>query len=89
LDQFQYFYLSVRFIFNSRRLPETKRHSSLFLHLSGSKFLAVMVARTPSIRVFLGRPSFSIYVSKNIHTKFLTGFFLLFFYFYFYFYWTL
>ena len=42
--------------FNScRRLPETKRHSSLFLHWSGSKFLIVMVACTPSIHVFLER----------------------------------
>ena len=42
--------------FNScRRLPETKRHSSLFLHWSGSKFLVVMAACTPSIHVFLGR----------------------------------
>jgi hypothetical protein len=36
--------------FNSRRrLPETKRHSSLFLYLSGPKFLVVMAACTPSI----------------------------------------
>ena len=44
-------YLSV--FFNScRRLPETKRHSSLFLHWSGSKFVVVMAACTPSIHVF-------------------------------------
>ena len=45
--------------FNScRRLPETKRQSSLFLHWSGSKFLVVMAACTPSIHVFLGSPLF-------------------------------
>ena len=51
-----YIYLSVRFFNSCRRLPETKRHSSLFLHWSGSKFLVVMAACTPSIHVFLGRP---------------------------------
>ena len=46
-------------VFNScRRVPETKRHSSLFLHSSGSKFLVVMAACTPSVHVFLGRPLF-------------------------------
>ena len=41
--------------FNScSRLPETKRHSSLLLYCSGSKFLVVMAACTPSIHVFLG-----------------------------------
>jgi len=41
-------------------LPETKHHSSLFLHWSGSKFLVIMAACTPSIHVFLGCPlSFS------------------------------
>jgi len=40
--------------FNScRRLPETKRHSSLFLYWSGSKFLVVVAACTPSIHVYL------------------------------------
>ena len=50
-------YLSVRFFNSCRRLPETKRHSSLFLHWSGSKFLDVVAACTP-IHVFLGRPLF-------------------------------
>ena len=50
-----FFYLPG--FFNScRSLPETKRHSSPFLHWSGSKFLVVMAACTPSIHVFLGRP---------------------------------
>ena len=39
-------------------LRETKLHSSLFLHWSGSKFPVVMAACTPSIHVFLGRPLF-------------------------------
>ena len=54
-------YLSIYLsgFFNScRRLPETKRHSSLFLHWAGSKFLVVMAACTFSIHVFLGRPLF-------------------------------
>ena len=51
-------YLSIRFYNSCRRLPETKRHSSLFLHWSVSKFLVVMSACTPSIHVFLGRPLF-------------------------------
>jgi hypothetical protein len=38
---------------NCRRHPETKRHSSLFLHWPGSKFPVVMVACAPSIHVFL------------------------------------
>ena len=37
------------FLNSCRRLPETKRHSSLFLHWSGSKFLVVMAACNPSI----------------------------------------
>ena len=49
-------YLSVRFFNSCRRLPETKRHSCLFLHWSGSKFLVVMAACIPSIHVFLGCP---------------------------------
>jgi len=52
------FFLSIRFYNSCRRLPEAKRLSSLFLHWSGSKFLAVMAACTPSIHVFLGRPLF-------------------------------
>ena len=61
-----YFYLSIR-VFNScRRLPETKRHSSLFLHWSGSKFLVVRAACTPSIHVFLGRPLFLL--SRDIQS---------------------
>jgi len=60
------FYLSIRFYNSCRRLPETKLHSSLFLHLSGSKFLVVMAACTPSIHVFLGRPLFLL--SSGIHS---------------------
>ena len=59
-------YLSIRFYNTWRRLPETKRHSSLFLHWSGSKFLVVMAACTPSIHVFLGRPLFLL--SSGIHS---------------------
>jgi len=29
---YTYFYLSIRFFNSCRRLPETKHHSSLFLH---------------------------------------------------------
>ena len=51
--------LYIRFFFNiCRRLPETKRHSSLFLRWFGSKFLVVMAASTPSIQIFLGHPLF-------------------------------
>ena len=53
-------HLSIRFVNSCRHLPETKRHSSLFLHWSGSKFLVVMAACTPSIHVFLGRPLFHL-----------------------------
>ena len=59
-------YLSIRFYNSCRRLPETKRHSSLFLHWSGSKFLVVMAACTPSIHVSLGRPLFLL--SSGIHS---------------------
>ena len=55
---FESIYLSVRIYKSCRRHPETKSHSSLFLHWSGSKFLVVMAACTPSIHVFLGRPLF-------------------------------
>ena len=48
-----YIYLSNRFYNSCRRVPETKRHSSLFLHWSCSKFLVVMASCTPSIHVFL------------------------------------
>jgi hypothetical protein len=51
-------YLSIRFYNSCRRLPGTKRHSSLFLHWFGSKFLVIMAACTPSIHIFLGRPLF-------------------------------
>jgi len=57
------------FFNNCRRLPETKRHSSLFLHWSGSKFLAVMAACTPSLHVFLGLPFFLL--SHNLEFRFL------------------
>ena len=50
--------LSGFFLNSRRRLPETRCHSSLFLHLSGSKFLIVLAACTLSIHVFLGRPLF-------------------------------
>ena len=54
-------------LFNScRRLPEPKRHSSLFLYCSGSRSLDVMAACTPSIHVFLGRPLFLL--SGGIHS---------------------
>ena len=54
-------------LFNScRHLPEPKRHSSLFLHCSGSRSLDVMVAYTPSIHVLLGRPLFLL--SGGIHS---------------------
>jgi len=46
------------FFKSCHRLPETKRHSSLFLLWSGSKFLVVLAACTPYIHVFLGRPLF-------------------------------
>ena len=59
-------YLSIRFYNSCRRLPETKRHSSLFLHWSVSKFLVVMAACTPSIHVFLGRPLFLL--SSGTHS---------------------
>ena len=41
------------FLNSWRRLPETKRHSSLFLHWSGSKFLVVMapIGRLPRWRI--------------------------------------
>ena len=59
-------YLSIRFYKSCHRLPETKRHSSLFLHWSVSKFLVVMAACTPSIHVFLGRPLFLL--SSGTHS---------------------
>ena len=66
--KFHFLNPSIRVFFNScRRLPETKLHSSLFLHWSGSKFLVVMAACTPSIHVFLGRPLFLL--SRGIHSK--------------------
>jgi hypothetical protein len=58
-------HLFIRFYDSYRRLPETKRHSSLFLHLSCYKFLSVMAASTPSIHVFLERPLFLL--SSGIH----------------------
>jgi len=51
-------HLSIQFFKSRRRLPETKRHSSLFLHWSGSTFLVVMTACTPFIHVFPGRSLF-------------------------------
>ena len=51
-------YLSVRFFNSCCYFLETKRHSSLFLHWSGSKFIVVMAACTLSIHVFLGCPLF-------------------------------
>jgi len=58
--------LSIRFYNSCRRLPDTKRHSSLFLHWFGSQFLVVMAACTPSIHVFLGRTLFLL--SSGIHS---------------------
>ena len=46
------------FFYSCSCLLVTKHHSSLFLHWSGSKFLVVKAACTPSIHVFLGRPLF-------------------------------
>jgi hypothetical protein len=62
-------YLSIRYHNSCRRLPETKPHSSLFLHRSGSTFLAVMAACTPSIQVFLGSPLFLLSL-VNINRRF-------------------
>ena len=62
-----HFYLSICPVFNScSRLPETKRHSSQFLHWSVSKFPVVMAAWTSSIHVFLGRPLF--FLSRGIQS---------------------
>ena len=58
-------YLSILFHNSCRRLPQTKLHSSLFLHWSGSKFLVAMAACTPSIHVFLGRPLFLLSVAVH------------------------
>jgi hypothetical protein len=64
------FYLSIRLFFNScRRLPETKRHFSLFLHWSGSKFHAVMAPCTPYIHFFIGLPFFFLF--RNLEFRFL------------------
>jgi len=60
-----YIYLSIWFCNSCRCLPETKCHSSLFLHWSGSKFL-VMAACTPSIHIFLGCLLFLL--SSGIHS---------------------
>jgi len=54
------------FFYNCRRLPETKRHFYLILHVPGSKFLVAVAACTPSIHVFLGRPLFLL--SCGIHS---------------------
>ena len=59
-------YLSTLFHNSCRHLPQTKLHSSLFLHWSGSQFLVAMAACTPSIHVFLGRPLFSL--SGGVHS---------------------
>ena len=66
LSEYLSIYLSIRFYNSCRRLPETKRHSSPFLHWSVSKFLVVMAACTPSIHVFLGRPLFLL--SSGTHS---------------------
>ena len=57
---------SFRCCDSCRRLPEPKHHSFLFNHLSTSKCLVFMAARTPSIHVFLGRPLFLL--SPGIHS---------------------
>ena len=59
-------YLYIWFHNSCRHLPETKFHSSLFLHWSGSKFLVSMAACTLSIHVFLGRPLFLL--SVGVHS---------------------
>ena len=59
-------YLYIRFYNSCCRLLETKRHSSLFLHWSVSKFLVVMAACTLSIHIFLGRPLFIL--SSGTHS---------------------
>jgi hypothetical protein len=49
----------------------------LFLHWSGSKFYVAMAACTPSVHVFLGRPSGKIlshikcstHTIKNVYSK--------------------
>jgi len=62
-----YIFIYLSGTFNSCPcLPETKLHSALFLHRSGSKFLVVMATCTPSIQVFLGRPLFLL--SRGIHS---------------------
>ena len=66
IKEWSVFYLSIRLYDSCRRLPETKRHSSLFLHWSVSKFLVFMAACTPSIHVFLGRPLFLL--SSGTHS---------------------
>jgi hypothetical protein len=68
LSIYIYVYLSIRFYDSCRRLlPQTKRHSSLFLHWFCSIFLAVMAACTPSIHVLLGRPLFRL--SAGTHSR--------------------
>ena len=61
-----YLSMYIRFHNNCRRLPETKLHSSLFVHWSGSRFLVSMAACTPSLHVFLGRPLFLL--SIGVHS---------------------
>jgi hypothetical protein len=46
-------YLSIWFCNSCHCLPETKRHSSLFLHWYGSKFLVVRATCTTSIHILL------------------------------------
>ena len=66
LSHCDFVYLSIRFYNSCRRLPETKRHSSLFLHWYISKFLVFMAACTTSIHVFLGRLLFLL--SSGTHS---------------------
>jgi len=58
--------LPAWFFNRCRHLPETKRHSSLFLHWSGSKYLVAMAVCTPPIHGFLERPLFLLF--HGIHS---------------------
>jgi hypothetical protein len=63
--------LSFRSCDSCRRLPEPRRHSFLFNHLSASKCLVVVAARTPFIHIFLGRPLFLLLFTYNTFIKIL------------------
>ena len=65
------FYLSVQFFNSCRRLPETKRHSSLFLHCSGS--IAVVPLPVPAYDTaqpaFTPDSSATRYNTACVHTR--------------------